>query len=1178
MKDFWYFLCSPRILKVGITLGVGFFTSCGPSDPPLFTKVASEASHLRFTNEVVESDTVNLAYNYYFYNGAGVSICDFNNDGREDIFMVGNHVPSRLYLNEGSLTFRDVSEAAGILNDYWASGATFVDINGDQLQDIFVCTVGKQEPNLLYINQGIDPTGVPIFAEQAEAYGLADHIISTQAAFLDFDRDNDLDLFVAVNSQLMNNRNETRVRNQKSNNDTRDRFYRNNGDNTFTEISEEAGIVNEGYSLGLAVNDINNDGWPDIYVANDFISNDLIYINNQQGAFEEKGGAYLRHTSQNGMGVDIADVNRDGLMDITVVDMLPRSNRRRKLMMAPLNYDLYEYRQELGYLPQHVKNTLQMNQGQDGLGNVQFSEVGALAGMYSTDWSWAPLWADFDNSGTLDLFVTNGYYKDLTDLDFSNGLKENLKFGSEAYSHAYQLETMAQLRPIKAANFLYKNQGGMVLQDASHSSGVAEPSFSHGAAFADLDDDGDVELVVNNLGHEAFLYQNNTLPLSTDEVPHNYLKVRLEGPGKNTNAIGTRVSLFFDSIQQTHYHSPVRGYLSSMGQRIHFGLGTVSRVDSVTIHWPDGTYQRVENVAVNQELMIAYRPSHPPKKLPQKPQYAFTEVADTLGLCYHHTENRFADFKDDPLLLKMYSREGPALAVGDINSDGKEDIVIGGASGQPAILFTQQAGRFTRQSVWKEDSAYEDLGILLFDADNDNDSDAYVVSGGTEHPAQSRWYEDRLYINTGSGFVRSPYLPKVTSSGGPVRGADFDRDGDIDLLVGGKVSPGRYPEPPATQLLVNEGGTFTDRAPSFLRQVGMISDALWTDFNGDHWPDLIVVGEWMPLTFFVNEQGRLKPYTNQTSLENTGGWWNSLTAGDYDNDGDIDYVAGNFGLNSYIAASPEQPVRLYAGDVNEDGEIDPILSYYAEDDEGNRQEFPIHPRDALIDQVLGYKKRFQDYRSFAGAGFSDVLKPHDKKNTTELKASVLTSSFVENRGDGTFAIRPLPLMCQVAPVYGMLTQDFDGDGNLDIVLTGNQYSAEPVFGNYDASNGLYLRGNGKGDFTPLPTMQSGLFLNGDQKSIVNIFIDATPTLVAGANSGPLKAYRYRNDNTTSAEIINLAPSDAYADISFRDGRTTRREFYYGTTYLSQSTRQLRLLDDMKDVVIYTTEGESRKIR
>ena len=529
-------------------------------------------------------------------------------------------------------------------------------------------------------------------------------------------------------------------------------------------------------------------------------------------------------------------------------------------------------------------------------------------------------------------------------------------------------------------------------------------------------------------------------------------------------------------------------------------------------------------------------------------------------------------------MLKMYSQEGPALAVGDVNSDGADDLIIGGAAGQTTTLFVQYAGKFERQSILAEDSAYEDMGILLFDADNDGDADLYVASGGAEHSPSSPRYEDRLYYNENGKFVRTDRLPKGTVSSGTVRGADFDRDGDIDLFVGGKITPGRYPEPPRSRLLVNEGGTFADRTPSVLQQPGMLSDALWTDFNNDGWLDLIAVGEWTEILVFVNEEGTLKPYTEAAGLAGTNGWWNSLTAGDYDRDGDTDYVVGNFGLNSYLTASAEHPIRLYADDFNEDGALDPILSYYSEDDEGQLREFPVHPRDALIDQVLGYKKRFQTYLSFAQANFSGVLKPHDRKDTRVWEANVLTSSLVENQGDGTFTIRPLPLACQVAPIYGMLTRDINRDGNLDILVTGNQYSAEPVFGNYDALEGIVLMGDGRGGFSVIPTSESGLFLNGDQKSIAMMSVGETPIVVSGANSGSLRAHRYRPMASENAETVALQPNDTFAEITWDDGHKTKREFYYGSTYLSQAARRIELLDNMKAVIIYDSQGRKKKVK
>lgn len=1150
--------------------------SCNKDE--VFTKLEPEQTHLDFMNQVFESDSISLANHYYFYNGAGVTVSDFNNDGLQDIYFSGNHTTSKLYLNKGNLIFEDITKSSKMENDFWTSGSTYGDINGDGWQDIFVCTVGKDEPNLLYINQGPDTSGIPVFTEEAAKYGLDDKRICTQAAFFDYDQDNDLDLFVIVNSQLMNDRNQTKPRNTGTNSYTVDILYRNNGDNTFTDVSKESGIMNEGYSLGLAINDINNDGWPDIYVANDFITNDLLYINNKNGGFDEKANDYLRHTSYNGMGVDIADVNQDGLMDITVMDMLPQSNRRRKLMLAPVNYDLFNYRTDLGYAKQHVKNTLQINQGINEEGNYQFSELGTLTGVYSTDWSWAPLWADFDNNGTLDLFISNGYYKDLTDMDFALGLKEKLRFGSNEHSISYQKETLDKLNPIKKSNFLYENKGNLNLENVTKEWGLEEPSFSHGAAFADFDNDGDVELIVNNLGHTSFFYKNNTVENNNaNENNHSsFLSVKLNGTGKNKNAFGARLELFSDGdLKQSYYHSNVRGYLSSMSDVIHFGLGNEKKVDSVAIRWPDGTFQTENAITLNTSLTIDYNPNR--KNQPTfKPNTLFESVTDSLQLDYVQKENSYIDFKNDPLFYKMYSREGPSIAINDINNDGLDDILIGGSAENSATLFTQKQGFFEKNNFLEEDKNYEDMGMLLFDADDDGDNDLYVVSGGSDFVASNEAYQDRFYKNENGSFVKQETGSLSTASGGTVNGADYDRDGDIDLFVGGKISPGKYPASPISSLLVNQNGILKEDTPACLKELGMVTDALWTDFNNDGWIDLIVVGEWTKIQFFINKMGTLE-FHEDTGLESTSGWWNSISGGDFDNDGDTDYILGNFGLNTYIKADEEHPIRVYADDFDANGKIDPIISYYEKDDSGALKEYSLHTRDALISQIVAYKKRFKDYKSFAEADFDEILKKHDRKNDFVLDAKILTTSYLENLGMDGFKISALPLECQVSPVYGVLVKDFDGDGNRDALLSGNQNSADPLFGNYDASNGIFLKGNGKGDFKSVSTLQSGLYLNGDQKSIVTLFVENHPVLLAGANQGSLKAYEYKNNAKSSNKIISLQTRDAGAYITFNNGEKTRLEFYYGNSFLSQSSRKFEILPLMKEVVIYDYSGVTRKV-
>ena len=850
-------------------------------------------------------------------------------------------------------------------------------------------------------------------------------------------------------------------------------------------------------------------------------------------------------------------------------------------MQAPVNYDLFNRRTDLGYAKQHVRNTLQINQGVNDEGNYQFSELGTLTGMYSTDWSWAPLWADFDNSGALDLFISNGYYKDLTDMDFALGLKEKLRFGSNEHSISYQKETLDKLHPIKKSNFLFKNKGNLDLENVTKEWGLNEPSFSHGAAFADFDNDGDLELVVNNLGHTSFFYKNNTLENTqvNEEDRSVFLSIKLNGPGKNKNAFGARLELYaHGDLKQSYYHSNVRGYLSSMSDIIHFGLGKEKKVDSITIRWPDGTFQTENSIITNTLLTIKYHPNRKGQPLVQ-PNTLFESVTDSLQLEYIHKENSYIDFKNDPLFYKMYSREGPSIAINDINNDGLDDILIGGSANNSATLFIQKKGSFEKSNLFEleKDSNYEDMGMLFFDADGDGDNDLYVVSGGSDFVASEEAYQDRFYKNENGIFIKQETGSLSTASGGPVKGADYDRDGDIDLFIGGKISPGKYPTSPLSSLLINQNGILKEDTPKALKEIGMVTDALWTDFNNDGWVDLIVVGEWSKIQFFINKEGTLEPYNN-TGLEHTSGWWNSISGGDFDNDGDTDYILGNFGLNTYIKADQDHPIRVYADDFDANGKIDPIISYYEKDDSGTLQEYTLHTRDALISQIVAYKKRFKNYKSFSEADFDEVLKKHDRKNDFVLDAKILTTSYIENMGSKGFKIRPLPIECQVAPVYGVLIKDFDGDGNLDALLSGNQNSADPLFGNYDASNGIFLKGNGNGKLEPVSSMESGLYLNGDQKSIVTLFVANHPVLVAGANQGAIKAYQHFDYMSSANNIIPLKAMDAGAYITFNTGEKTKLEFYYGNSYLSQSSRKFMILPIMKEVLFYDYNGLTRKIK
>ncbi len=1139
-----------------------------------FKLLDPEDTGIVFTNNVIGEDSVDIYNNYFYYNGAGVAVADFNNDSLPDIFFAGNHEASALYLNKGPLAFKEVTEEAGLKSGFFSTGATFADVNSDGWLDIFVCTVGKGEHNLFYINQGVDENGIPHFIESAEALGITTKSVSVHAGFVDYDKDNDLDLLIAINSQKMNYRNELNPREVSDEEKIHDILYRNDGDKGFTDVSTTAGITIEGSSLGLAINDMNMDGWPDFYISNDFISNDLIYINNQDGTFSEKGRSFIRHGTFHGMGIDIADIDQNGWMDITVLDMLPPTNSRQKLMITPINYNMYQQRAAYGYMYQYVRNTLQLNSGTDNNGNLMLSEVGALAGMHATDWSWAPLWADFDLNGKLDLFISNGYSRDVTDLDYISGLNDLSSFGTRESFAAAKLKAQHEVREIKVPNYLFMNNGEFPLENFSEQAGFIQPSISHGAAFADLDKDGDLDLIVNNLYQPAFIYQNMTFENPSEPVGH-YLKVNLKGPNGNVDGLGTLMKIYYDGQQQSYYHSVVRGYMSSMNDEIYIGLGASEKIDSVAIIWSDGSQQLIYDLIVDQSNLISHTNTKSRTPISSNTATVFKEVSDSIGLKYNHLEDNHNDFSFDPLLQKMYSREGPGVAVGDIDNDGFEDVIIGGSRNNHAMVFRNDEFGFSTSKQLHSDSVFEDLGMLLFDCDSDGDLDLYCVSGGVNRPRQQNLFQDRLYINNGKGNFNyeATRLPEINASGSVVVGNDYDKDGDIDLFVGGRLQPGSYPSPAESYLLRNDNGKFSDIAPESLKYTGLVSGALWSDFDDDGWQDLIVVGEWMEICFFKNNEGKLEQIVTGTKA--TRGWWNSIAAGDFDNDGDTDYLVGNFGENSFIQASLDKPVRLYYGDFDNNKKLDPILSNYVLNDQGELQEFPVAPRDALLAQIFTLKKQFNTYSDYAQAGISDIIKS-EKLSVDTVAANNLSSILLENIGNGEFVSHRLPWECQVAPIYGISVLDFNGDGNLDIITSGNLHPTEPIFGRYDASNGLLLKGNGQFDFEVVPINLSGVYLKNDQRSMVKLDFDNSPLIISSANSGPLSALHA--EGVSYEKVYHAKPDDQYAIIIFEDGRQQKKEFYWGEGYLSQSSRMLSLSSNMKTVTIYTNNGQSKQIK
>ena len=1108
---------------------------------PLFTLRSPDVTGVHFSNQLYETTDLNIITYEYMYNGAGVAVGDINGDGLPDIYFSGNMVPGKLYLNKGDFVFEDITDEAGIrTSGQWGTGVSMVDINNDGLLDLYLCFSGPYEAakrkNKLYINNGN-----LTFTEQAGFYGLDDDAHTTHAAFLDYDRDGDLDVYLLNNTTDNLGPNIIRPKRVNGEMANTDRLYRNDR-GKFTNVSAAAGILHEGYGLGVAVGDINRDDWPDIYVSNDYLSNDLLYINNRDGTFTEQAGASFKHTSYSSMGCDMADYNNDGQPDIVALDMLPPDNTRRKLMVGSYNYNRYRSEMLNGYFPQYIRNTLQLNRGIAPDGSLVFSEIGLLAGIQSTDWSWSPLLQDLDNDGLKDLVITNGYPRDITNMDFASYKAGKMMKGG--YNDRVLKELIREVNQIKGAylpNYVFKNQGDLTFSDRSADWGFTQPSFSYGAAVADLDNDGDLDYITNNSYDTVFIYENH----AQQHFDHHFLRLTLKGNAENQGAIGAKVRLFAGAVTQYYEHYPFRGYQSSIEPVVHFGLGGKNLIDSVIVQWPDNNLQTIRNPAPDQVLAVRYKPGDSEKAidgdLPKT--ISGNSQKTTLGdsqkiipddsqktnsgdsqktipgqahnrvfleknvVSFTHQEAHHSDFLEMPLLPHKHSQEGPGISAGDVNGDSLDDFFIGGASGQPGQLFIQMPdGSFEAGNIPAMNPVQENTGCLFFDADMDGDLDLYVAAGGSEFPAASENYQDRIYRNDGNGnFVYDPTaLPEINASTSCVIAADFDKDGDNDLFVGGRVVPGRYPEAPRSFLLENQAGRFVDvtasKAPG-LNRYGMITDAKWVDIDGDGWMDLMLCGEWLPVSLFKNEGGNLANQTTQAGLSQTFGWWNSLEAADLDRDGDPDLIAGNLGLNTHYKTSPQQPLSLYTGDYDDNGKPDPIIVHYLQD-----KQVPVHFRDDLLSWIFPLRKKFPDYESYASANWQDFF---PDRQTDPVPIDLFVTSWIENLGSGRFRVHPLPTAAQTAPVYGLLAGDFNCDQHPDLLLTGNSSAANPFDGQYDAFNGLLLLGNGQGNFKPQSFRQSGFFVPGEGRALVRIMgADGKPLVLAAQSNGPLKCFQY----------------------------------------------------------------------
>ena len=1035
-----------------------------------------------FANILAETKDVNyMSFNYLYVSG-GVGVGDFNNDGLQDLYIAATTAPNKLYLNKGNFQFEDLGAQAGVqVAEGIKTGVSVVDINHDGWLDIYQCRTGptpESRGNLLFINNGPSAGGVT-FTESAAQYGLNTDCPSTHANFFDYDRDGDLDMYLLNHRTDFTKTHTVRVtkENDKFKRITTpddewssDRLYRNEGNATFTNVSQKAGIVKYAYGLSATILDANGDGWPDVFVANDYLEPDNLFINNKNGTFSDRVHDYFRHISNFSMGTDVGDINNDGLADLVVLDMAPESNRKQKITATSMVTDRYHTMVSYGYGHQIMRNMLQLNNG-DG----SYSEIGCLAGIAETDWSWAPLLVDFDNDGFRDIFISNGQRRDVTNLDYMNfTLDSVIKTGgsiTDAIAHT------AHIPSEELHNYMYRNRGDLSFEDVTGAWGMGEKTLSNSAAYADLDNDGDLDIVVVNAEKPMFVYKNKTMETGGSH----YLQVRLEGPATNPGGVGAILLLEAGGQRQVADANPVRGFLSTSSDVLHFGLGTATVAEKLHIQWPDGKVQTLENVAANQRQRLKYADAKTGtsilKLLAPAGKPNFADLSQSAGLTYRHDENTYFDFNRERLIPHSFSNSGPCLAVGDVNADGLDDFYTGGSFGRKGALFVQQKnGRFasTASAPFLQDTLYEDTDALFFDADGDRDLDLFVVSGGNEAPLNSKYYQDRLYLNDGKGnlTMAAANVPTESHSGSCAVAQDYDRDGDLDLFVGGRVVPGLYPRLPFSAVLQNNGGTFTNVtnsvAPEF-SQAGLVTALLFADLDKDGQDELLVTGEWMSIEVFKLQAGKFTRVTGNFGLENTQGWWNSLAAADLDGDGDQDLIAGNLGLNTRYRASVSEPLRLWAKDFDNNGSIDPLMGWYE-----NGVCYPVANRDPLIKQLPALKKKFVRYAAYGLATVEDVFPKKELDDAQQLVAGELRSCWLEN-ANGRFIVHALPNAAQTAPVKTILLFDFDQNGSTDILLAGNDYGMETETGRQDAGNGTLLLNDGTGQWRAVPNRTSGFW-------------------------------------------------------------------------------------------------------